>query len=57
MKHKVGILGGTFDPPHLAHLRMAEEAKKQLGLEKILFYLIKFRLINISVVWLQVMSV
>ncbi|MBK3914414.1 nicotinate-nucleotide adenylyltransferase [Listeria ivanovii] len=37
MKHKVGILGGTFDPPHLAHLRMAEEAKKQLGLEKVLF--------------------
>ncbi|WP_271001352.1 nicotinate-nucleotide adenylyltransferase [Listeria seeligeri] len=37
MTHKVGILGGTFDPPHLAHLRMAEEAKKQLGLEKILF--------------------
>ncbi|EIW7943031.1 nicotinate-nucleotide adenylyltransferase [Listeria monocytogenes] len=37
MKHKVGILGGTFDPPHLAHLCMAEEAKKQLELEKILF--------------------
>ncbi|ENE8088956.1 nicotinate-nicotinamide nucleotide adenylyltransferase, partial [Listeria innocua] len=37
MKHKVGILGGTFDPPHLAHLHMAEEAKAQLGLEKILF--------------------
>lgn len=37
MKHKIGILGGTFDPPHLAHLQMAEEAKKQLGLEKILF--------------------
>ncbi|MBC2254283.1 nicotinate-nucleotide adenylyltransferase [Listeria ivanovii] len=37
MKHKVGILGGTFDPPHLAHLRMAEEAKKQLELEKVLF--------------------
>ncbi|MBF2595810.1 nicotinate-nucleotide adenylyltransferase [Listeria welshimeri] len=37
MKHKVGILGGTFDPPHLAHLQMAEEAKQQLNLEKVLF--------------------
>ena len=28
----VGILGGTFNPPHLAHLVCASEARAQLGL-------------------------
>jgi len=32
-----GILGGTFDPPHLAHLAIAEEAREVLGLSRILF--------------------
>lgn len=36
-KNKVGILGGTFDPPHKGHLRLAEAAYTQLGLNKILF--------------------
>ena len=27
-----GILGGTFDPPHIAHLVMADQARCQLGL-------------------------
>jgi nicotinate-nucleotide adenylyltransferase len=34
---RLGILGGTFDPPHVAHLVIAEEAREALGLERILF--------------------
>lgn len=31
----VGILGGTFDPPHIAHLLVADAAYRQLGLERV----------------------
>jgi nicotinate-nucleotide adenylyltransferase len=34
---RIGIIGGTFDPPHNAHLDMARQAKSKLFLEKILF--------------------
>ncbi|BCR03598.1 putative nicotinate-nucleotide adenylyltransferase [Desulfuromonas versatilis] len=34
---KLGILGGTFNPIHLAHLRIAEEVREACGLERILF--------------------
>jgi len=34
---KTGILGGTFDPPHIGHLEMAREAKSALGLDRVLF--------------------
>ena len=36
---RLGILGGTFDPPHNGHLMFAEEALKQLDLDKVLFML------------------
>ena len=34
---KIGIFGGTFDPPHLAHLIIAHEAAEALGLERVFF--------------------
>jgi nicotinate-nucleotide adenylyltransferase len=32
----VGILGGTFNPIHIAHLRLAEEMREALSLERVL---------------------
>ena len=32
---KTGILGGTFDPPHIGHIRLALAAKESLGLDRI----------------------
>ena len=33
---RVGILGGTFNPPHIAHLVCAQEAYLQLGLDEVI---------------------
>lgn len=32
----VGILGGTFNPPHAGHLALARSAREQLGLDRVL---------------------
>lgn len=34
---RLGVYGGTFDPPHLGHLILAETAADSLGLDRVLF--------------------
>jgi nicotinate-nucleotide adenylyltransferase len=34
---KLGVIGGTFDPPHYGHLVLAENARVQLALDGVLF--------------------
>ena len=34
---KSGLLGGTFNPPHLGHLVCAQEALGQLGLDRVVW--------------------
>ena len=34
---RLGIFGGSFDPPHIGHLLVAEDACDQLGLDRLVF--------------------
>jgi len=34
---RVGVFGGTFDPPHLGHLILAEEIRESFGLGEVYF--------------------
>jgi nicotinate-nucleotide adenylyltransferase len=36
-ERRFGIMGGTFDPPHIAHLVAAEEARVAFSLDRVIF--------------------
>ena len=40
-KNKIGILGGSFDPPHKGHLAISKEAAKRFKLKKIIWAITK----------------
>ena len=40
-KNKIGILGGTFDPPHIGHLHISKVAIKKLKLNKVIWLITK----------------
>ena len=40
-KNKIGILGGTFDPAHIGHIKISKEAKKKFHLNKVFWVITK----------------
>jgi nicotinate-nucleotide adenylyltransferase len=38
-RERIGLFGGTFDPPHVGHLILASEACEQLELDRVLWML------------------
>ena len=38
---KIGILGGTFDPAHIGHIKISREAKKKFELDYIIWAITK----------------
>ena len=40
-RKKIGILGGSFDPAHIGHIKISKEAKKKFGIDKIIWAITK----------------
>ena len=38
---KIGVLGGTFDPAHIGHIKISREAKKKFKLDYIIWAITK----------------
>jgi len=36
IRRRIGVLGGSFDPPHVGHIEIARRAKEAIGLDKVL---------------------
>ena len=34
---KLGLFGGSFDPPHVGHVRPVQEARRSLGLDRVIY--------------------
>lgn len=34
-QRRIGVFGGTFNPPHLGHLLIADQVYREFGLEKV----------------------
>jgi len=41
LNNTIGILGGSFDPPHLGHLKISKISLKKLNLKKIYWVITK----------------
>ena len=41
IKNNIGILGGTFDPPHFGHLKISKISIRKLKLDKLLWVITK----------------
>ena len=40
-KYNIGILGGTFDPAHIGHIKISKEAKKRFNLKEVVWAITK----------------
>ena len=47
-KKKIGILGGTFDPAHIGHIKISKSAKNKFKLDKVIWAVTKKNPFNVN---------